>query len=225
MDPHIEIIHRAIEVPLSAERAFGFFTEHFALWWPREYTWGQEVVEDIGIEPREGGLCFERGPYGFRCDWGRVLSWEPPRRLVLAWQISARREPQPNPAKASTLEVTFAADTPQRTRVLLEHRDFERHGDGAPEVLRGTCVTTRLVVDSRSLRHRRLPSVVPTFTGPYRDLSGPNRRGPAACCAPIPQIQADTDPSDCSQRDKRQGICSIRTQTDPEHFMDHELDV
>ena len=133
MDPHIGIIHRAIEVPLSAERAFGFFTEHFALWWPREYTWGQEVVEDIGLEPREGGLCFERGPYGFRCDWGRVLSWEPPRRLVLAWQISARREPQPNPAKASTLEVTFAADTPQRTRVLLEHRDFERHGGGAPE--------------------------------------------------------------------------------------------
>ena len=61
MDPHIGIIHRAIEVPLSAERAFGFFTEHFALWWPREYTWGQEVVEDIGLEPREGGLCFERG--------------------------------------------------------------------------------------------------------------------------------------------------------------------
>jgi uncharacterized protein YndB with AHSA1/START domain len=133
MEPKIESVYRTIEVALPTGRAFAFFSDHFALWWPREYTWGQEVLEDIGLEPREGGLCFERGPNGFRCDWGRVLSWEPPHRLVLAWQISPRREPEPNPAKASTLEITFVADTPGRTHVVLEHRDFARHGSGAPE--------------------------------------------------------------------------------------------
>lgn len=96
----MESIRCAIDVALSTERAFAFFTEHFAMWWPHDYTWGREVLEDIGIEPREGGLCYERGPYGFRCDWGRVLSWESPHRLVLAWQISPRHEPEPNPAKA-----------------------------------------------------------------------------------------------------------------------------
>jgi uncharacterized protein YndB with AHSA1/START domain len=122
-----------LDVALPAERAFAFFTQHFAMWWPRECTWSQDVLEDIGIEPREGGLCYEHGPHGFRCDWGRVLSWGPPHHLVLAWQISPRREPEPNPGKASTLDVTFVADTPARTRIMLEHRDLERHGHGAAE--------------------------------------------------------------------------------------------
>ena len=120
-----------IDVALPAERAFAFFTEHFALWWPRRYTWGREVVEDIGLEPLQGGLCYERGPHGFRSDWGRVLLWEPPHRLTLAWQISPTRVPEPNPAKASTVDVQFEAHTPALTRVVLDHRDFERHGDGA----------------------------------------------------------------------------------------------
>lgn len=129
----MESIRCTVDVSLSPERAFAFFTEHFAMWWPRRYTWGRDVLEDIGIEPREGGLCYEQGPHGFRCDWGRVLSWGPPHRLILAWQISPGREPEPNPARASTLEVTFLPDTPASTRVKLEHRDLERHGDDAPE--------------------------------------------------------------------------------------------
>src|SRR5215212_5447469 len=133
MESKIESIRHIIEMGLPMERAFAFFTEHFALWWPREYSWGGEVLEDIGLELRQGGLCYERGPHGFRSDWGRVIVWDPPRHLVLAWQISPRREPEPNPAKASTLEITFVADTPARTRMILEHRDFERHGEGASE--------------------------------------------------------------------------------------------
>jgi len=114
----LENIRCAVDVTLPPERAFAFFAEHLAMWWPRDYTWGQDVLEDIAIEPRVGGLCSERGPYGFRCDWGRVLAWEPPHRIALAWQIGPRREPEPNPAKASTLEVTFVPDTPARTRVV-----------------------------------------------------------------------------------------------------------
>jgi uncharacterized protein YndB with AHSA1/START domain len=115
-------------VSLSPERAFSRFTERLGSWWPPEYTWSQHVLETIGIEPRQGGLCFERGPDGFRCDWGRVLAWEPPRRLLLAWQIDPSRAPQPDPAKASEVDVRFEPDA-RGTRVELEHRAFARHGD------------------------------------------------------------------------------------------------
>ena len=123
----------AVAVDVPAELAFEVFADELALWWPREYSWSQDVLEDIGIEPHEDGLCFERGPHGFRCDWGRVLEWDPPRRLVIAWQISPRREPEPNPAKASEVEIRFDEADAGGTRVRLEHRDFERHGEGGAE--------------------------------------------------------------------------------------------
>lgn len=126
-----DAIRRAVTVQVSAERAFGAFTERLATWWPKEYTWSGEVLETIGIEPREGGRCFERGPYGFECQWGRVLAWQPPSRLVLAWQIGPARVPEPDPAKASQVEVCFLAEGPRTTWVELEHRSFARHGEGA----------------------------------------------------------------------------------------------
>jgi len=124
-------VRGTVTVQTSPERAWEAFTAGFAGWWPREYTWAGGVLEDIGIEPREGGLCSERGPHGFRCDWGRVLAWDPPRRLVLAWQIGPTRAPVPDPAKASEVEVRFVPAGPETTRVELEHRHFARHGDDA----------------------------------------------------------------------------------------------
>ena len=93
------------------------------------YSWSGSSLEWIGLEPRVGGPCFERGPHGFRCDWGRVLLWQPPRRLVFTWQIGPTRVPQPDPERASEVEVTFH---PQEggTRVELEHRHVSRHGEG-----------------------------------------------------------------------------------------------
>jgi uncharacterized protein YndB with AHSA1/START domain len=134
--PVTDSIQAEVTVQVTDERAFEVFVDNFASWWPPEYSWSQDVLEDIGIEPHEGGLCFERGPHGFRCDWGRVLDWDPPRRLVIAWQISPRREPEPNPAKASEVEVQFDADGEGGTSVRLEHRAFERHGDDADEYAR-----------------------------------------------------------------------------------------
>jgi uncharacterized protein YndB with AHSA1/START domain len=121
----------AITVPLPPDRAFARFTEGMADWWPPEYTWAQQALDAITIEPAEGGRCYERGPYGFSCDWGRVVACEPPARLVFTWQISPQRVPQPDPARASEVEVRFAAEGPGATRVELEHRHFERHGEGA----------------------------------------------------------------------------------------------
>jgi uncharacterized protein YndB with AHSA1/START domain len=126
-----DAIRYTLTVPVPPSDAFSLFARRLAEWWPREYTWSQNVLEDIGIEGRPDGLCSERGPHGFRCDWGRVLAWEPPGRLVLAWQISPRREPEPNPERASTIELRFDAEAEHRTRVTMEHRDFDRHGEGA----------------------------------------------------------------------------------------------
>ena len=123
----------AVSVEASPERAFEVFTEGLGSWWPREYTWSQEVLEEIGLEPREGGLCYERGPHGFRCDWGRVLAWEPPRRVVFTWQIGPNREPQPNPEKASAVTVRFGDDGGGGVRVEVEHRAFDRHGEAGAD--------------------------------------------------------------------------------------------
>ena len=126
------MIERTFTVPGAPERAFAVFAD-LASWWPKEYTWSQDVLDEIGIEPRAGGFCFERGPHGFRCDWGRVLTWEPPRRLVISWQISPRREPEPNPAHASAVELRFHDADNDATRVAFVHRDLARHGAGAEE--------------------------------------------------------------------------------------------
>jgi uncharacterized protein YndB with AHSA1/START domain len=130
-DRMTDTIHFTLAVPLPRSDAFALFAQRLAQWWPREYTWSQDVLEHIGIEPRLDGFCYERGPHGFRCDWGRVLAWEPPDRLTIAWQISPRREPEPDPARASTIELRFDTEGEGRTRVTLEHRDFDHHGDGA----------------------------------------------------------------------------------------------
>ena len=124
-----DAVQAAATVQLPPERAFELFTAGLGSWYPPEYTWSQDVLDTIAIEPREGGRCFEVGPDGFQCDWGRVLAWEPPHRLLLAWQVSPRREPVPDPAKASEVEVRFEEAGPSATRVELEHREFARHGE------------------------------------------------------------------------------------------------
>jgi hypothetical protein len=121
-------VHTSVTVPQPPAAAFALFADHLGSWWPREYTWSQDVLERIGLEPRVGGRCYEIGPHGFHSDWGRVLVWALPSWLRLAWQISPRREPEPDPAKASEVDVRFEAAEGGTTRVTLEHRGFERHG-------------------------------------------------------------------------------------------------
>jgi uncharacterized protein YndB with AHSA1/START domain len=123
-------IRLEITVPVERDRAFEAFVD-LGSWWPTEYTWSQDVLEAIWIEPRVDGRCTERGPHGFELSWGRVTTWEPPGRLVILWQISPRREPEPNPAKGSEVELRFSSEVEGATRVELEHRAFERHGEGA----------------------------------------------------------------------------------------------
>jgi uncharacterized protein YndB with AHSA1/START domain len=124
-------VRSTILVPGPPERAFSVFTRRLHNWWVKEYTWsGPDALAEIGIEPREGGMAYEIGPHGFRTDWGRVVAWQPPRRLVFVWQIGPDRAPVPDPVQASEVEVRFSpADG--GTLVELEHRNFDRHGDAA----------------------------------------------------------------------------------------------
>ncbi|MGB2570434.1 SRPBCC family protein [Micromonospora citrea] len=118
--------------PVTAELAFAVFTGALTEWWVREYTWsGPAALAELGMEPRAGGMLYEIGPYGFRSDWGRVLTWDPPKRLVFTWQIGPDRVPVPDPARASEVEVLFLTDDSGGTRVEVEHRHFDRHGEAA----------------------------------------------------------------------------------------------
>jgi uncharacterized protein YndB with AHSA1/START domain len=124
-------ISHEVVVRLPQEEAFHLFAYGFASWWPPEYTWSGKVLETIGFETFAGGRCTEHGPLGFQCDWGRVLVWSPPQRLVLAWQIGPNRQPQPDPENASRIEILFRSRSAGTTRLLLTHRDIRRHGKGA----------------------------------------------------------------------------------------------
>jgi uncharacterized protein YndB with AHSA1/START domain len=125
---------RTVTVAASRERAFRVFAEQFGTWWPREYSIGEADMADFVLEPRVGGRWYEVGVDGSECDTGRVLAWEPPERIVVAWQLDAAWKFDPDPAHASEFEVRFVEEGPDSTRVELEHRGFERHGDGAPGV-------------------------------------------------------------------------------------------
>lgn len=128
----LSLIERAVTVPAPPDRAFKHFVEDFAEWWPQAYSWSGEVLQEMGIEPRTGGHCYEIGPGGFRCDWGTILVFEAPQRLVFSWQINHDRTPQPDPARAGQVEVRFGPqdDHGGFCRVKLEHRGFERYGSG-----------------------------------------------------------------------------------------------
>lgn len=126
----IPAINRTITVAAPVERAFRVFTESFSSWWPSDYHIGQADYASAVIEPKEGGRWYERGTDDSECDWGRVLVWEPPHRLVLTWQINGQWQYDPDPAHASEIEVRFVAEGPHETRIEFEHRLIERLVDG-----------------------------------------------------------------------------------------------
>jgi uncharacterized protein YndB with AHSA1/START domain len=128
----IEPLTASVTVGAPRERAFELFTEEMGTWWPREFSWSQDKLEAIGIEPHADGFAYERGPRGFTLHWGRVKAWDPPARFVFTWQIAADRTPQPDPERSSEVEVRFHEEN-GATRVAVEHRDWERHGDDARE--------------------------------------------------------------------------------------------
>jgi uncharacterized protein YndB with AHSA1/START domain len=123
-------VRKTIVVNAPQEHTFLVFTEKHGGWWPlASHHIGAQAAQTAILEPRAGGRWYERGVDGSECDWGRVLVWDPPHRLVLSWEIGA--DWKHDPTFSTEVEVRFIAEGPRTTRVELEHRDLERFGDKA----------------------------------------------------------------------------------------------
>jgi uncharacterized protein YndB with AHSA1/START domain len=120
----------SIVVDAPLERAFQVFTKDFGKFKPAEHNMlGTEIAETV-FEPRVGGRLYDRGVDGSECHWARVLAYEPPHRVLMSWDISPHWQIETDQARTSEWEVRFVAETPQRTRVEIEHRHLDRHGEG-----------------------------------------------------------------------------------------------
>jgi uncharacterized protein YndB with AHSA1/START domain len=122
-------IRTQIVVEAPQERAFAVFVEQFDEIKPRDHNLLAVDVAESVLEPRAGGDIYDRGVDGSVCRWARVLAYEPPDRLVFSWDIGTSWQLETDLEKTSEVEVRFVAETDARTRVELEHRHLDRHGE------------------------------------------------------------------------------------------------
>jgi uncharacterized protein YndB with AHSA1/START domain len=122
------LVRKSVIVEAPVPHVFTVFTERFNSWWPRAHHIGSDNFTAI-VEPHAGGRWYERADDGVECDWGRVLEWDPPTRVLLSWDLDA--DWKYDPALGTEVEIKFVAETATRTRVELEHRKLERYGDKA----------------------------------------------------------------------------------------------
>ncbi len=127
-------VRKSIVVKASVERAFQAFTEEFDSWWPRSHHIGPVPMKRAVIEGFVGGRCYTEQIDGSECDWGTILQWDPPRRFVMAWQITPEWKFEPDLDKSSEVEVRFTAQGDGSTRIDLEHGHFERYGAAGAKV-------------------------------------------------------------------------------------------
>jgi hypothetical protein len=123
-------VRRRIRVNVDPGKAFDIFTNGMTRWWPREHSINRSPIQEVVVEPRVDGRWFERGEDGSECRWGKVLAWEPPGRLLLAWQINAAWQYDAN--LVTEVDVRFSSDG-DGTIVELEHR-LEGYGEGAEKM-------------------------------------------------------------------------------------------
>jgi uncharacterized protein YndB with AHSA1/START domain len=117
-----------VEAPI--DRAFRDFVEEFDRIKPREHNLLAVDIAETVFESRVGGHIYDRGVDGSECRWARVLAYEPPDRLAFTWDISPQWQLESDLDRASEVEVRFIAESPDRTRLELEHRHLDRHGEG-----------------------------------------------------------------------------------------------
>src|SRR3954467_10280209 len=125
-------IRKTLEVNAPIDRAFTVFASRMGDWWHKEHSIATGTTQkDVIIEPRAGGRWYEKGTDGSEHQWGKVVAYDPPRRLVLAWQLT--REFQYDPDFETTVEATFE-EADGVTTAHFEHRDLERMGTDAVEL-------------------------------------------------------------------------------------------
>lgn len=123
-------VRHSIVVDAPIDTAFSVFTEDFDSIKPRDHNLLEVDIAESVFEPRVGGHVYDRGVDGSECRWARVLAYEPPNRLLFSWDISPTWQIESDPDRTSEVEVRFVAESPDRTRVELEHRNLDRHGEG-----------------------------------------------------------------------------------------------
>ena len=131
MNP-FEPVRKKITVNAPIETAFAVFTTGMGTWWNPEHHIGDGELQDVVMEPQPGGRWYEITTVGGTCEWGRVLDWDPPQRVLLAWQLNAEWEYDAD--FRTELEIRFESEGPATTRVELEHRGLEAYGERAAEV-------------------------------------------------------------------------------------------
>ena len=129
-DTQATAVTTSIVVDAPVDKAFAVFTQDMGGWWPPEHHIIEAPLAEMVLEPRVGGRIYDVGTDGSECQWARVLAFDPPRRFVFSWDISLQWQVETDHAKASEVEVRFIAEESNRTRVELEHRHLDRHGDG-----------------------------------------------------------------------------------------------
>jgi uncharacterized protein YndB with AHSA1/START domain len=123
-------IRRQIVLDAPIDRAFAVFTERFGDFKPPEHNLLAAPIAETVFEPRVGGNIIDRAADGSECRWARILAYDPPDRVVFSWDIGPQWRVETDPALTSEVEVRFIAETPDRTRLELEHRHIDRHGPG-----------------------------------------------------------------------------------------------
>lgn len=119
-------IRKTLEVRATPQTAFEVFTAGIDRWWPRTHHIGKAELGRAMLEPRLGGRWYEVGVDGSECEWGSVLAWDPPHRLVLAWNITAQFTYDPD--GYTEVEVVFADAGDGTTRIEFQHSGLERLG-------------------------------------------------------------------------------------------------
>jgi len=128
------IVH-SVTVKAPPQVAFDLFTAKMGMWWPGKMTLGKNPPVEIAVTPRVGGKWFQRDAEGNEIQWGKVLAWEPPGRLLLAWQLNT--EFAYDPDLVTEVEITFLPSPTGGTVVTLQHRNLERLGAGAEKQISG----------------------------------------------------------------------------------------
>jgi uncharacterized protein YndB with AHSA1/START domain len=130
-------VRHDVVVNAPLDKAFRVFTERFGDFKPREHNLLSVPIAETVFEPRVGGHIYDRGEDGSLCKWARIMAFEPPNRVVFSWDIGPTWQIETDPSRTSEVEVRFTAESDDRTRVELEHRHIERHGDGWQSVAAG----------------------------------------------------------------------------------------
>jgi uncharacterized protein YndB with AHSA1/START domain len=136
-DPAATSVRHSIVVDVPIDKAFRVFTADFGRFRPPEHNLLTAEIAETVFEPRVGGHLYDRGVDGSECRWARVLAYQPPNRVVISWDISPSWQIESDLAKTSEVEVRFTSEGEGRTRVELEHRHLERHGNGWESVRDG----------------------------------------------------------------------------------------